>query len=164
MSDKVTPFMVIVNDEKELSIVPEAIRGFDFIPNGVSAFHVLKDNKAYQAEVIKTDFEQKTFTIKVNGNAYTIKIADKYDRLIKQIGLTVGAKQKANNIKSPMPGLVLSINVAVGDEVKKGDTVLILEAMKMENLIKAPSDAVIKAIHIKQGQAVDKSQLLIDVE
>ncbi len=164
MSDKITPFTVIVNDEKELSIAPEAIQKFDFIANGADSFHILKGNKAYQAEVVETDFEQKTFIIKVNGNAYTIKIADKYDRLITQIGLTVGSKQKANNIKSPMPGLVLSINVAVGDEVKKGDTVLILEAMKMENLIKAPSDAFIKAIQIKQGQAVDKGQLLIDME
>jgi biotin carboxyl carrier protein len=63
-----------------------------------------------------------------------------------------------------MPGLVLSINIAVGDVLAKGETILILEAMKMENLIKATSDVTIKSIAINQGQAVVKGQLLVEFE
>jgi biotin carboxyl carrier protein len=63
-----------------------------------------------------------------------------------------------------MPGLVLSINVKVGDTIQKGDTLMILEAMKMENVIKAPADAVVKKININKGQAVEKAQLLMEME
>ena len=127
-----------------------------------NTLHILHNNKAYAAEVIDTDFEQKIFEIKVNGNLYSVKIADQYDRLIQDIGLTAGQNQKVNNVKSPMPGLVLSLNAAVGDTIVKGDTLLILEAMKMENLIKATTDVTIKAIHVSQGQAVVKGQLLVE--
>ena len=63
-----------------------------------------------------------------------------------------------------MPGLVLDIPVEVGQEVEKGEGVLILEAMKMENVIKSAGVGTIKAIHIKQGEAVEKGQLLIEME
>ena len=60
-----------------------------------------------------------------------------------------------------MPGLVLSVLVTEGDEVKKGDNLLVLEAMKMENMIKSPTDGIIKKIEIKQGNKVEKNELLI---
>jgi biotin carboxyl carrier protein len=66
-----------------------------------------------------------------------------------------------SDLKAPMPGLVLQILVEPGQEIKKGDKILILEAMKMENAIKAPADAIVAQIHINPGTAVDKNQLLI---
>ena len=71
---------------------------------------------------------------------------------------------KVSDLKAPMPGLVLSIDVEVGKEVKKGDALLILEAMKMENVIKSPTDGVIKSIAVKTSQAVEKNQLLLNFE
>ena len=71
------------------------------------------------------------------------------------------AAAKVNEIKAPMPGLVLDIRVAEGDEVKKGDSILVLEAMKMENIIKSPTDGIIKKINVKKGIAVEKNQVLI---
>ncbi len=161
--DNHTPFTVTVN-EQELEISPEQIANFDAIPTNDSYFHILKDGKSYRAEIVSTDFANKTFGVKINGNIYQTKIADKYDRLIKEIGLSVGNTQKLNIIKSPMPGLVLTTMVNVGDTVQKGDTLLILEAMKMENVIKAPADATVKSIHVTKGQAVEKAQLLIEME
>ena len=161
--DTKTPFTVAVN-EKDLQISPEQIAKFDAIETNDGYFHILKNGKSYRAEVVSVDYAAKTFGIKVNGNVYQTKIADKYDRLIKEIGLSVGNTQKLNIIKSPMPGLVLTTMVNVGDTVQKGDTLLILEAMKMENVIKAPADAIVKAIHILKGQAVEKAQLLIEME
>ncbi len=161
--DKNTPFSVSVN-EKEWTISPEQLATFDATDARDGSFHVLKNGKAHRAEIIATDFANKTFTIKVNGTVYQSKIADKYDRLVQSIGLSLNATQKFNTIKSPMPGLVLSISVAVGDIVQKGNTLMILEAMKMENVIKAPADAVVKKIAIQKGQAVEKAQLLIEME
>ncbi len=158
-----TPFLVTVNDT-EMSIAPDAIQGMDGIEIADGHFHILQNNKAFKAEVVEANYADKSLIVKVNGNSYTVKIADKYDRLIKEIGLTIGGAQKTNIVKSPMPGLVLHIMVEAGQEVAKGETLLILEAMKMENAIKAPADAVIKSINVVKGAAVDKGQLLIEME
>jgi biotin carboxyl carrier protein len=158
-----TPFLVQVN-ETEFTISPEMLSAFDGIKMHNGKFHVLQDNKSYKAEILDINYEDKMMKIKVNGNSYDVKILDKYDRLVKQIGLTIGSSNKTNVIKSPMPGLVLQIMTEVGQRVNKGETMLILEAMKMENTIKAPSDAVIKSIHVGKGAAIEKGQLLIELE
>ncbi|CAG0999475.1 MAG: biotin/lipoyl-binding protein [Bacteroidetes bacterium] len=124
------------------------------------SFHVIKGNKSYNIEVIKADYNEKSFTISVNGNTYKFIVQDKYDELLKTLGLDLAAA-KVSEIKAPMPGLVLKINTEVGLEVEKGDTLLILEAMKMENIIKSPGKGTVKAILAKQGQAVEKNQVLI---
>jgi biotin carboxyl carrier protein len=77
------------------------------------------------------------------------------------MGLENALTPKVSDLKAPMPGLVLQILVEPGQEIKKGDKILILEAMKMENAIKAPADAIVAQIHINPGTAVDKNQLLI---
>ena len=80
------------------------------------------------------------------------------------MGFEVGATKKVNDIKAPMPGLILDINVKVGQEVKENDALLILEAMKMENVLTSPRDGVIKSISVNKGNAVEKNQLLIVFE
>jgi biotin carboxyl carrier protein len=152
------------NAEFEFEFDAEQINNFDLVKEQDGYFHVLKNNKAFRAEVVKTDFPNKTFTIKVNGNPYEIKIADRFDQLVNQLGLSVVNTQRVTDIKAPMPGLVLGISVEVGQEVQKGDGLLILEAMKMENVIKSIGEGVVKAIHIDQGKAVEKGQLLIEME
>ena len=158
-----TPFSVTVNDA-EMSIAPEMVQTMDSIEIVDGQFHILKDNKAFRAEIVEANYEDKRLIVKVNGNTYSVNIADKYDRLIKEIGLTIGNVQKTNIVKSPMPGLVLQIMIEEGQQVSKGETLLILEAMKMENAIKAPADAVVKSIKVTKGAAVDKGQLLIEME
>lgn len=81
-----------------------------------------------------------------------------------RLGLQAGGGQKINSVKAPMPGLVLEVSVAPGQAVQKGDTLLILEAMKMENVIKAAGEGVVKAIPATKGLAVDKGQVLIEFE
>ena len=80
------------------------------------------------------------------------------------MGFEIGASKKVNDIKAPMPGLILEISVAVGDEVEENDQLLILEAMKMENVISSPRAGVIKSIAVNQGETVDKNSLLIAFE
>jgi biotin carboxyl carrier protein len=158
-----TPFKVAVND-RPYEVTPAEADMLDMIPMGENAFHILKNNKAYKAEIESVDYLNKTFVFKINGNKYTTKINDKYDRLIDQLGMKVGVAQKVGDIKAPMPGLVLEVSVVVGVQVLKGDKVMILEAMKMENVIKAAGDGVVKAVHISKGTAVEKGQLLIEME
>lgn len=124
-------------------------------------FSILIGTSSYNAELIHLDAASKTACIKVNGNKYDLVLKDQYDDLLKSLGIDVGAAKKINDIKAPMPGLVLKVLVKDGDVIKKGDNLLVLEAMKMENSIKAPADATIKAIKITPGDKVEKNQVMI---
>jgi len=125
-------------------------------------FHVLKNEKSFDVDLIKINKEDKTITLKVNGNKYELKISDQFDELLKNLGMDVLSTKKVNQVKAPMPGLVLSIVVEEGSSVKKGDPLLILEAMKMENILKSPVDGTIKKIAVTKGVPVEKNQLLIE--
>ncbi len=157
------PFQIAVN-EKLFEVTPQAAAELDIIVDGDGVFHILKNQKSYKAEIQSVDYLTKTFTFKINGSIHTAKINDMYDRLIDQLGMKVGVAQKVGDIKAPMPGLVIEVAVAVGQSLTKGDIVLILEAMKMENVIKAAGDGIVKAIHTTKGQPVEKGQLLIEME
>ena len=125
-------------------------------------FHIIKDNKSYNAELVKFNAEEKSLLIKVNGNNYHLQVKDKYDELLKNLGMDNLNAKKVNEIKAPMPGLVLDIKVNAGDMVKKGDPVLVLEAMKMENILKSPTDGIVSKINVKKGVAIEKNQVLIN--
>lgn len=127
-------------------------------------FHIILNDKSYNAELVESDTATKTLTIKVNNNIYTIQAEDRFDRLLKQLGFSNLNTQKIDNVKAPMPGLVLKIPVGAGQEIAKGDILLILEAMKMENAIKSPGAGTIKHIKVGEGDAVDKGQILIELE
>lgn len=134
---------------------------WDVVEKENRIFHVIKDQKSYTVEVLKSDPAEKNFTLRVNGNKYQLDIKDKYDELLKSLGFDNLNANKINEIKAPMPGLVLEIRVNEGDVIKKGDPVLVLEAMKMENIIKSPVDGTIKKISVKKGLAVEKNQVLV---
>lgn len=151
-----------VNDDFQFDDLSPA--GLDVISIDEKHFHLIKDGKTYQAELIQLNPLQKEVTLKINGSTYQVKLQDTYDRLIQKMGLQVKAGQQLKDIKAPMPGLVLDIMVEAGQAVSAGDPLLILEAMKMENVIKAPGDGVIKEVPVQKGAAVDKGQLLVGLE
>jgi biotin carboxyl carrier protein len=125
-------------------------------------FHIVINGQAHNATVIETDYKAKTFKIAVNNRIYELQLQDELDQLSGALNFGNAAAKKHNIVKAPMPGLVLSVLVSEGATVKKGDSLLILEAMKMENIIKAPTDASIKSIKVVKGQSVEKNQLLIE--
>lgn len=136
----------------------------DWVPDGKNRYHLLHNNKSYVIEVLGADHEKKLVDLRINGNPYQVQLKNKLDNLVDQMGLSVASDQKINDIKAPMPGLVLDLQVKVGQTVVKGDNLLILEAMKMENVIKSQGEGVIKAIHVEKGVPVDKGQLLVELE
>ena len=157
------PFRLTVNGHYELDLLPEQAAALDCIPDGEGRYHLLLDGQTYHAELASADYADRQYTFRVNGNAYTVHIADQYERLAQQLGLSVGGGQKQNTVKAPMPGLVLNVLVEPGQAVSKGDPLLILEAMKMENVLKAVSDGTVKAVSVTKGAAVDKGQLLLEM-
>lgn len=127
-------------------------------------FHLIQNHKSHEIHVIEADYESKEFVIEVNGEAYPVKVSDRFDILLKDLGMEHLANAAVNDLKAPMPGLVLDIKVEPGQSIKKGQALLVLEAMKMENVLKAESDAVIKSVECTQGQAVEKNEVLIEFE
>ncbi len=127
-------------------------------------YHGIIKNQSLMVELVGTDETGKQMDILVNGVKYQVAVQNQFDALLKQLGLDKLATAKVNNIKAPMPGLVLRIIVAIGDEVKKGDALLVLEAMKMENVIKAAGDGVVKKITAIEKTAVEKGAVLIEFE
>lgn len=125
---------------------------------------VLLDHKSYNAQLEKIDKENKELVLKIDGQRYTLQIKEDIDVLLDKMGINMSASQKAAPLKAPMPGMVLKVLVSVGQTVNKGDALLILEAMKMENVLKATGIAVIKAIKAEEKTAVEKGAVLIEME
>lgn len=135
---------------------------WDIVKLAEGYFHILHNKKSYKAEVVKADKSAKTFTFKINNHTHTVEVKDKFDLLLEKLGMNSATSGKVNNIKAPMPGLIIEMKVAVGDTVKAGDQLLILEAMKMENILKSPGDGVVKSVKVKKGDTVEKNQVLIE--
>ena len=159
-----TNYKVIVNESFQFDLEKESISQLDAVSIEGNAFHVLHQNTPYKAEIITSDFNHKSYTVKVNNTNYTVSISNSLDILIKEMGFEVGLTKQVNAIKAPMPGLILEISVVVGQTVKENDNLIILGAMKMENSFLSPRDGVIKTIAVNTGDAVDKGQLLIEFE
>lgn len=133
----------------------------DWVKINEKQFHAIKDHRSYNIELVEINKSAKQATIKVNSAFYKISLKDQFDELLKTMGLENLATIVVKDIKAPMPGLVLKVLVNNNDEVKKGDSLMVLEAMKMENLIKSPGDGRIKEIKIQSGDKVEKNQVLV---
>lgn len=151
----------IVFSEEQYRI-NDQVFDWDIINLGNDRFHIIYQSISYQAELIEYNLEEKSFLFYINGQKQQVIVKDKFDLLLEKMGLNDLKSSKMNDIKAPMPGLILSINIKEGDEVQKGDVIMILEAMKMENILKSPGDGVVKSIVVKQGASVEKNQVLIN--
>ncbi|MCF8253621.1 MAG: biotin/lipoyl-binding protein [Bacteroidia bacterium] len=136
----------------------------DAVKLAPNKYHVLINHKSYNIELLSKTENGKGMVIGVNGVKQEIAIKDKYDALLHQLGMDKLMGSKNNNLKAPMPGLVLRVLVQEGDTVKKGDGLLVLEAMKMENVIKADGEAKVKKVLVEPKQVVEKNMLLIEME
>ncbi len=158
------PYKISVNQDQVFNLTENSLTTLDAVSVEENHFHILKENTPFQAEIITADFNSKKYSVKVNGNTYDIAIANELDLLIESMGIAVGAGKVVNEIKAPMPGLILEVCVAVGQEVTENEPLLILEAMKMENTLMSPRSGKIKAIAVEKSNAVEKGQLLIEFE
>lgn len=159
-----TTYKATANDSFEFEFSEKEIHTLDAQQISSGSFHILEDHRSYKAEILAADFLWKKYRVSINSNTYEIAISNELDQLIEEMGLSLGTAQQINDINAPMPGLILSINVKKGDEVKENEHLLVLEAMKMENTLSAPRDGVVKLVSVKVGETVGKNQLLIEME
>lgn len=106
----------------------------------------------------------ETVVVWIDGHRIPVVVLDERDVLMERYGLGTSESRSHHEVRAPMPGLVVRLLVEVGREVQKGDRVLVLEAMKMENEIRAEAHGVVSAVHVAAGDAVTKNAVLIEFE
>ncbi len=156
-----TSFAIELDKDGKNGSINGARFSWDLLPVSANRFSILRNNKSFNVIIESRDTETNTLILRINGKKLVVNTKDKMTLLLESMGLNASISKKINEVKAPMPGLVLRALVAEGDEVKKGDSLLVLEAMKMENVIKSPVDAIVSKIPVLQGQAVEKNQVLI---
>lgn len=129
------------------------------LSNGM--FHLLIDNQSFHISVTRTT---DSIIASVNGEELSVEIEDRLSQLQKEIGIRKPSQKNIGNILAPIPGLVVRINVSLGDSVEIGTPLLALEAMKMENEIKSPVKGEIKKISVSEGQSVSNDSLLMVIK
>ena len=127
-------------------------------------YSVIHNHKSHEISISRIDRGRRTIFLTIDGISTQVTYASKMDMLLEKMGIDTSAFAKMSTLKAPMPGLVVDWFVKEGDHIQTGDKLLILEAMKMENVIKSAGEGVIKKIHASKGQAVKKNQLLIDFQ
>ncbi|UYZ62867.1 biotin/lipoyl-containing protein [Hymenobacter weizhouensis] len=134
---------------------------WDLSPLGNGRYHLLHEGRSYTAELLAADYAAKTISLKLNGQRLELQAKDRFDLLLDKLGMSNAAAGKVNELKAPMPGLIVDIRVTPGQTVQKGDPLLVLEAMKMENILKAPGDGTVAAVKVTLRDNVTKGQVLV---
>ena len=128
---------------------------------GERLFHSIHRQAGYAIELLEADYTRKYFVFKIRGETVTVQLKDELDQLVETLGMAQAVDTVIREITAPMPGLIVKLAVEAGQEIKQGDSLLTLEAMKMENVIKSPIDATVAALHVKAGESVNKNQRLL---
>lgn len=163
MSDTKTTYKVKANDF-EFSFTKEQIDAIDIIQKSPTEFHLLKNHHSVNAKLIEANKTAKHQIMEVEGESFNIEIKEELDLMLDTMGFGAASNKHIKEVKAPMPGLVLEIAVTEGQEVIEGEKILILVAMKMENSILIHANATIKRIAVIAGQAVEKGQVLVELE
>lgn len=122
-------------------------------------YFVYQEKKISKIKVIKKDGSD--LLLLINGKETKVKVKDHIAITLEKLGMDSLTEVEINEVRAPMPGVILDVIAAENQDVEKGDPLLILEAMKMENMIKSPTSGKIKQIAISKGQSVEKNALLV---
>lgn len=158
-------YMVTVGDHSyEIEVGGDRGIEIDGVPHqvdiqdidGYSLFSLLLDHRSYE---LIAEREGEEFRILLEGEMYTVRVADERARRLMEAPARAPSGEMA--VKAPMPGQVVAVPATLGQEVMMGQGLIILEAMKMENELRAPKAGRVKAIRVSPGQVVDKDQVLV---
>ncbi|PLX23166.1 MAG: hypothetical protein C0600_15380 [Ignavibacteria bacterium] len=121
------------------------------------------NRKSYATYAVPTSDDEPQYHVTVNGKGMSVELEDEKTALMKSFQIGKATQLQSATVRSPMPGKITRIMVTEGELIEAGQGVIILEAMKMENEIKAPSAGIVKAIRVKEADAVEKNTVLIDI-
>jgi biotin carboxyl carrier protein len=127
-------------------------------------FTLTFNGKDFFGEILEEKTEDRKLKLKINHRVFEINKKGDLDDLIHALGMDVAKVRKLKEVQAPMPGRIVNIAVSIGQELNPGDDILSLEAMKMENVLKAEGTGKVKAILVKQDDVVDKGSVMIEFE
>jgi biotin carboxyl carrier protein len=152
-------FTIDIIDEKHVSVNGKVLEvDFESV-NGQPVYSLIIDGKSYEGYVYP---DEQKWQVLLHGELYQAEVEDERERRLKAAGGAV-AEGGELHLKAPMPGMVVAIPVAEGQTVQKGQVLLILESMKMQNELKAPKDGTVSRIRVKAGETVEQKQTLLSV-
>ena len=154
-------FLVEIIDERHVSVNGK-IYEVDFESvSGQPVFSLIVDGRSHEAYVREADDE---WQVLLRGRLYPVKVEDEREKRLRVAAGGGVAESGEFHLKAPMPGLVVAVPVEEGQEVKKGQVILILESMKMQNELKSPRDGIVNRIKVKAGESVEQKQALLSVQ
>lgn len=153
-------FLVEVIDERHISINDKTYEvDFESV-SGQPVYSLIADGRSHEAYVRESDEE---WQVLLRGRLYPVKVEDEREKRLRAAAGGGVAETGEFHLKAPMPGLVVAIPAEEGQEVKKGQVLLILESMKMQNELKSPRDGIVNRIKVKVGESVEQKQALLSV-
>ncbi|KAA0991401.1 acetyl-CoA carboxylase biotin carboxyl carrier protein subunit [Dyadobacter aurulentus] len=156
--------VVTIDKKPEGWLIGESLFDGDMVQIRENLYHLIWKNKSYNIEILGSNPADKSFRLLINGAEYFTTAKDRLDLLLEGMGLQNSDSKKVNNVKAPMPGLIQSVAVGEGDQVSKGDILLVLVAMKMENVIKSSGNGTIRSLKVAPGEIVEKNQVLMEFQ
>lgn len=151
----------ISSKQDELYINDQLFEG-EIVKINEHSFNVYKADKIYCIEVVEK--QGKELQLKINNQLLDVSVTDHIDQILDKLGMNIAESTAVQDVKAPMPGSILNIIVSEGDTVNQGDQLLVLEAMKMENVIKSSGEGKVSKIHVSEKENVEKNQVLISFE
>lgn len=130
--------------------------------DAANASDMVSNTKA--SALVRADFFNKRYLVRINGSFFDVVLKDELRLRIDELGLAAATSVAANELKAPMPGLIVNILTEEGASIRKGDGLIILEAMKMENKLTSPLEGKVRSIRVAAGEAVEKGTVLIEFE
>jgi len=153
---------VAFNENHSVVSINGNVMPVDLLRFSSSRMHLLFRNKSWNVEILSLDRASKMARVKINNHEYDVQLKERMDDLLAQLGMESKVSTDQKEVKAPMPGMVLQIMVNEGQHIEKDEPLIILEAMKMENVIKSPVQGTIKRVPAIKGAAVDKNTVLIE--
>jgi biotin carboxyl carrier protein len=163
-TDNHSLYHIEVNERQEFDLSPEEVEGLDMIVLNEREYHLIYNKKSYRIELEELNEQEPSMNLRVNGKPFQLKVDTPLARKIQELGIAEDELGAGEDVKAPMPGKVISVMVEADEEVEAGQDLLILEAMKMENVIKSNSAGFVQDIKVAEGDAVDKNDLLLQIE
>jgi biotin carboxyl carrier protein len=155
-------YIIEINDDRRV-VVDGVEYAVDFeTVSGQPVYTLLVDGRSYEAFVYEGD---EDWQVMLRGNLYTVRVEDEREkRLRAAAGGVMSAASGEFNLKAPMPGLIVAVPVSEGQPVKKGDNLVILESMKMQNELKSPREGTVMRVRVNPGDSVEQNQVLVTVQ
>lgn len=163
LDNRVASVELLEQNENFLKVkVDEKIYDVDLMHNDEGVFSILQGGRSFNIELVQSEKPKHYLAYTLYSN-YDVEVIDAESRYLRNRGAgTLHSSEK--QVSSPMPGKVVKIPVSIGDQVKKGDTVVIISAMKMESEYKAAVNGFISKINVSELETIDANQVLIEIE